>query len=171
MAIIIIIILLFMHTKSVFTGQDNYRHTPWCVGWPSLSPPETRLPVPLASLRTAPVRHSWGTTSSSPHQSGHWPSPPRPGIAFCYLYQCILINQYQLLKNWATMTKSHSSVYFFKIMSAGILIIFFFKIIVTFPGCPSEHRKFPIKENSGLSMVSRIHPPSYKTFQMFFFFV
>lgn len=48
---------------------------------------------------------------------------------------------------------------------------FFFKIIVTFPGCPSEHRKFPIKENSGLSMVSRIHPPSYKTFQMFVFFV
>lgn len=45
---------------------------------------------------------------------------------------------------------------------------FFFKIIVTFPGCPSEHRKFPIKENSGLSMVSRIHPPSYKIFQLFF---
>lgn len=45
---------------------------------------------------------------------------------------------------------------------------FFFKIIVTFPGRPSEHRKFPIKENSGLSMVSRIHPPSYKIFQMFF---
>lgn len=57
---------------------------------------------------------------------------------------------------------------FIKIVSAGILIIFFFKIIVTFPGCPSEHRKFPIKENSGLSMVSRIHPPSYKIFQMFF---
>lgn len=56
---------------------------------------------------------------------------------------------------------------FIKIVSAGILIIFF-KIIVTFPGCPSEHRKFPIKENSGLSMVSRIHPPSYKIFQMFF---
>lgn len=57
---------------------------------------------------------------------------------------------------------------FIKIGSAGILIIFFFKIIVTFPGCPSEHRKFPIKENSGLSMVSRIHPPSYKIFQLFF---
>lgn len=67
------------------------------------------------------------------------------------------------------MTKSHSSVYFYKIVSAGILIIFFFKIIVTFPGCPSEHRKFPIKENSGLSMVSRIHPPSYKIFQLVFF--
>lgn len=45
---------------------------------------------------------------------------------------------------------------------------FFFKIIVTFPGRPSEHRKFPIKENSGLSMVSRIHPPSFKIFQLFF---
>lgn len=65
------------------------------------------------------------------------------------------------------MTKSHSSVYFFKICRN--IDNFFFKIIVTFPGCPSEHRKFPIKENSGLSMVSRIHPPSYKTFQMFFF--
>lgn len=64
------------------------------------------------------------------------------------------------------MTKSYTSVYFYKIVSAGILIKnFFFKIIVTFPGCPSEHRKFPIKENSGLSMVSRIHPPSYKIFQ------
>lgn len=71
-----------------------------------------------------------------------------------------------VLKNWATMTKSHSSVYFFKICRN--IDNFFFKIIVTFPGCPSEHRKFPIKENSGLSMVSRIHPPSYKTFQMFF---